>query len=274
MIITVVWQHDHGTNQQQSSPMLVVDAFIPTPLATSSTVTGNNRIFQQNHHHHHHRRRRHQQQQKYHPQSVSVVNLMMKEDVSSSDGSHEYTTMMLSRRNLFKTIPPTTIMAAAIMAQTTASFPQSAIAVSATTTITSNDDAATLKSYLYRILRVREATQQERRLILTGKFRDSQRANVKLAIKFMVQNYRLADCVVGASAYLSGGNTQQMRAIDVGQTAVQNLQTILEYFDTSDVENIKVRIYYHKKEEGGYVFVFCGWPMVNVLCCICSFSPC
>jgi hypothetical protein len=47
--------------------------------------------------------------------------------------------------------------------------------------------------------------------------------------------------VVGASAYLKGGNSAQMRAIDVGQTAVQNLQTILEYFDTSDVENIKVR---------------------------------
>ncbi|KAL3894940.1 MAG: hypothetical protein SGARI_007598, partial [Bacillariaceae sp.] len=67
-----------------------------------------------------------------------------------------------------------------------------------------------------------------------------QRANVKLAVKFMVSNYRLADSVVGASAYLKGGNTAQMRAIDVGQTAVQNLQTILEYFDTSDVQNIKV----------------------------------
>lgn len=104
-------------------------------------------------------------------------------------------------------------------------------------------DATTdLDSYLYKIIRVREATQQERRLIQSGKFKDSQRANVKLAVKFMVQNYRLADCVVGASAYLKGGNTAQMRAIDVGQTAVQNLQTILEYFDTSDVENIKVRV--------------------------------
>ena len=96
----------------------------------------------------------------------------------------------------------------------------------------------TLDSYLYRVLRVREATQQERRLISTGKFKDTQRANVKLAVKFMVQNYRLGDAVVGASAYLKGGNS--MKAIDVGQTAVQNLQTILEYFDSSDVENIKV----------------------------------
>ena len=67
-----------------------------------------------------------------------------------------------------------------------------------------------------------------------------QRANVKLAVKFMVQNYRLSDCVVGASAYLGGGNSNQMRAIDTGQMAVQNLQTILEYFDSSDVQNLKV----------------------------------
>lgn len=101
----------------------------------------------------------------------------------------------------------------------------------------------TLDSYLYRVLRVREATQQERRLISTGKFKDTQRANVKLAVKFMVQNYRLGDAVVGASAYLKGGNS--MKAIDVGQTAVQNLQTILEYFDSSDVENIKVSTQFH-----------------------------
>jgi len=95
-----------------------------------------------------------------------------------------------------------------------------------------------LDSYLYKIVRVREATQQEKRLITTGKFKDTQRANVKLAVKFMVQNYRLSDSIVGASAFLS--NTSSMKAIDVGQTAVANLQTILDYFDSSDVENIKV----------------------------------
>jgi len=100
--------------------------------------------------------------------------------------------------------------------------------------------AETLDTYLYKIIRVREATLQERRLIQSGKFKDMQRANVKLAVKFMVQNYRLSDSVVGASTFLSGGNSQQMRAIDTGQMAVQNLQTILEYFDSSDIENIKV----------------------------------
>lgn len=97
-----------------------------------------------------------------------------------------------------------------------------------------------LESYLYKVVRVREATQQERRLIQTGKFKDKARQNVKLAVKFMIQNYQLSDSINGASAYLTG-NSAQMRAIDVGQSAVQSLQTILEYFDTSDVENIKVR---------------------------------
>lgn len=99
--------------------------------------------------------------------------------------------------------------------------------------------APDLETYLYKIIRVREATQQERRLISTGKFKDRARQNVKLAVKFMIQNYQLSDSVVGASAYLNG-NGVQMRANDAGQAAVQNLQTILEYFDSSDVENIKV----------------------------------
>jgi hypothetical protein len=97
-----------------------------------------------------------------------------------------------------------------------------------------------LEGFLYKVVRVREATQQERRLIKSGKFKDIQRANVKLAVKFMIQNYQLSDNIVAASAYLPGGS--QMKAIDVGQSAVQNLQTILEYFDSSDVQNIKVSL--------------------------------
>ena len=89
-------------------------------------------------------------------------------------------------------------------------------------------------------MRVREATEQERRLISTGKFKDRARQNVKLAIRFMIQNYQLSDSMVAASAYLNG-NSVQIKANDVGQAAVQNLQTILEYFDSSDVENLKVR---------------------------------
>ena len=99
-----------------------------------------------------------------------------------------------------------------------------------------------LSEVLYRILRVREATQQEVRLIKSGKFKDVQRANVKLAVRFMVDNYRLNDAFVTASAYLDGSN-RRVEAGQVGQRAVQNLYTILEYFDSSDVENIKVGSY-------------------------------
>jgi hypothetical protein len=96
-----------------------------------------------------------------------------------------------------------------------------------------------LKTLLYRILRVREATQQEVRLIKNGTFKDIQRANIKLAVKFMIENYRLADAFVAASAYLDG-NDRRVAAGQVGQSAVQNLYTILEYFDSSDVQNLKV----------------------------------
>ena len=96
-----------------------------------------------------------------------------------------------------------------------------------------------LGDLLYTILRVREATEQETRLIKSGKFKDVQRANVKLAVRFMVENYRLADAFVNASAYLDG-NDRRIAAGDIGQAAVQNLVTILEYFDSSDVQNLKV----------------------------------
>ena len=67
-----------------------------------------------------------------------------------------------------------------------------------------------------------------------------QRANVKLAVKFIVNNYKLSDNIIAASSYLAGN--ARVQASGVGQNAVQSLYTILEYFDSSDVENIKVRI--------------------------------
>lgn len=97
-----------------------------------------------------------------------------------------------------------------------------------------------LESYLYTILRVKEATIQETRLITSGKFKDAARGNVKLAVKFMLNNYRLSDAVIAASAYIDDNN-RRLQASDAGQAAVQNLYTILEYFDSQDVANIKVR---------------------------------
>eukprot|EP00970_Alexandrium_tamarense_P020530 scaffold15335_cov234-Alexandrium_tamarense.AAC.3 len=67
---------------------------------------------------------------------------------------------------------------------------------------------------------------------------DVQRANVKLAVKFIINNYKLSDSVVAASSYLKGN--ARVSASGVGGSAVQSLYTILEYFDSSDVENIKV----------------------------------
>lgn len=69
-----------------------------------------------------------------------------------------------------------------------------------------------------------------------------QRANVKLAVKFIINNYKLSDSVVAASSYLKGN--ARVSASGVGGSAVQSLYTILEYFDSSDVENIKVRVLY------------------------------
>lgn len=96
-----------------------------------------------------------------------------------------------------------------------------------------------LDNLLYNLMRVREATFQESRLINTGKFKDVQRANVKLAVKFIVNNYRLSDSIVQASAYIED-SSKRVAAGDVGQSAVQDLLTILEYFDSSDVQNLKV----------------------------------
>lgn len=96
-----------------------------------------------------------------------------------------------------------------------------------------------LDKLLYNLMRVREATFQESRLISSGKFKDVQRANVKLAVKFIVNNYRLSDTVVQASAYIED-SSKRITAGDVGQSAVQDLITILEYFDSSDVQNLKV----------------------------------
>jgi hypothetical protein len=113
-----------------------------------------------------------------------------------------------------------------------------------------------LESYLYTILRVKEATIQETRLITSGKFKDAARGNVKLAVKFMLNNYRLSDAVIAASAYIDDNN-RRLAASDAGQAAVQNLYTILEYFDSQDVANIKVRKYIWN---GNYVI-----PCVAVL---------
>lgn len=131
-----------------------------------------------------------------------------------------------SRRNFINTIS-----SAAVLSTITSAMPAYADEEEA-------EVVKTVQTPLYYILRVREATEQETRLIKSGKFKDVQRANVKLAVKFMVDNYRLNDNFIAASAYLEGD--KRLKAGDIGTNVVQNLYTILEYFDASDVQNIKV----------------------------------
>lgn len=154
---------------------------------------------------------------------------------------HYDTILYNTRRSFLDDVVSTST--AALLFQTMALAPSTALAAEqqqegggegATTTAV----VKTAQTPLYYILRVREATEQETRLIKSGKFKDVQRANVKLAVKFMVDNYRLNDNFIAASAFLTGD--RRIKAGDIGQTVVQNLYTILEYFDASDVENIKV----------------------------------
>jgi hypothetical protein len=140
--------------------------------------------------------------------------------LSSRDDNH-----VVSRRFLFQWVP---LVAAGVIVS---SQPVSA---------KEEREAPSLESLLYTVLRVKEAAQQETRLIKSGKFKDVQRANVKLAVKFMVYNYKLADTMIAASAFIQDTN-KRISAGDIGQAAVQNLLTILEYFDSSDVQNIKVK---------------------------------
>ena len=164
-------------------------------------------------------------------QDVSTIQPTTRTMLSKASTVIESQPLMLSRRSLFqKSSSMATVTAASALLLL--SNPQSASA--------SATSPSTLPEFLYRILRVKEATQQEIRLISTGKFKDVQRANVKLAVKFMIKNYKLSDCLLGAALYLP--NAKQQSAVQVGQSAVQSLQTILEYFDSSDVQNIKVRL--------------------------------
>mmetsp|Transcript_38154 Transcript_38154/g.122478 ORF Transcript_38154/g.122478 Transcript_38154/m.122478 type:complete len:249 (-) Transcript_38154:237-983(-) len=82
---------------------------------------------------------------------------------------------------------------------------------------------------IYTILRVQEATQQETRLVKSGKYRDLQRANVKLAVNLMLKNYGLVDAFNAASTLASNS----VEASQVGREAAEYLQNILEYFDAS-----------------------------------------
>jgi len=89
--------------------------------------------------------------------------------------------------------------------------------------------AQALQDALVLIGRVQEATVQEERLVTTGKFKDLQRNNIRMALTMMVDNYRLGDQVVVASGYVENKN-KVLQASNIGNEAVDALIVANEYF--------------------------------------------
>jgi len=96
-------------------------------------------------------------------------------------------------------------------------------------------DPKVLQENLVLILRVKEATSQETRLIKSGKYKELQRLNIKRAIGFMLENYDLRDRFVTASVYAS--QADQGSAQSFAGTAVESLIQIIEYFPRDLVAN-------------------------------------
>lgn len=92
------------------------------------------------------------------------------------------------------------------------------------------NDPEKLQGALYLISRVQEATAQQERLVSTGKFKDVQRNNIKMAINMMLDNYRLGDQIVVASGYVEP-STSVMKASAAGNEAIDALETAKEYFN-------------------------------------------
>jgi hypothetical protein len=98
--------------------------------------------------------------------------------------------------------------------------------------LTENDSKSESEAQaaLYMILRAQEATLQELRLVKNGMYKDVQRQNIKLAVSYILKNYKLQDNFLQVSRTLSSAK----------QISASDLTTILEYFDTQDVQNLKV----------------------------------
>jgi len=126
-------------------------------------------------------------------------------------------TEFATRRQLLKEFLPIACIAAV------GALPRPALAVKANIKRDTN-----LNEELYQILRVQEAASQQGRLVKTGKYRDLQRLNIKRGVKMMIDNYDLEGRFVRASAFAPGDKVQT--ATSYGQTAVEGLIQILEYF--------------------------------------------
>ncbi|GAB5372821.1 hypothetical protein AAMO2058_001697400 [Amorphochlora amoebiformis] len=86
-------------------------------------------------------------------------------------------------------------------------------------------DRQPLRPILLPILRVQEATVQESNLIKTGAYKDYARADVKLAIQYMLEAYELPQNMDSAATYASQENYYE--AVDAYQKVVESLRSIL-----------------------------------------------
>jgi len=85
-----------------------------------------------------------------------------------------------------------------------------------------------LEESVYMISRVQEATVQQERLVVTGKFKDVQRNSIRRAVNMMIDNYKLNDQFIVAAAYIPTKDV--LRASTIGNEAVEVLETAKEYF--------------------------------------------
>ncbi len=133
----------------------------------------------------------------------------MKDDNRQQSGEVGVTTMSQSRRMAFRSI--------SLLIGTSSSFGHLSYASADEDVV--QKKPLTADQPLYSILRAREATEQETRLIKSGKFKDVQRSNVKLAVRFIVNNYRLSDNFIAAASFLP--ESKRYEATEVGQSATQ-----------------------------------------------------
>eukprot|EP00466_Bigelowiella_natans_P015228 jgi/Bigna1/126541/aug1.2_g1249 len=90
-----------------------------------------------------------------------------------------------------------------------------------------------LKPILLPILRVQEATVQEANLIKTGAYKDYARADIKLAIQYMLEAYELPQNMDTASTYAN--QEDYFKAVESYQKVVSYLQSILADYSEKDM---------------------------------------
>lgn len=91
-------------------------------------------------------------------------------------------------------------------------------------------DQVKLEDAIYKLSRVQEATAQEERLVKSGKFKDVQRNSIKMALKMMINHYKINDQVTEGSKWIKAAPQDTLKAQQYGADAVDILETANEYF--------------------------------------------